>query len=350
MRNMIKIRNVFAAFTALILMAACEKDDSVDTTFNGLAIMANVSSDSAGLVDFEATAPGATNYNFDFGDGYTATTADGKISHTYTSLGTNTFYVVVTATLGSGQTETRTKSVMVDIKSTLPDLVWADEFNVNGAPNPANWTFEIGRGNNGWGNGELQYYTDRSQNASVANGVLKITAIKENFSGAAYTSARLITKDKFDFKYGRVEARAKLPAGGGTWPAIWMLGADINQIGWPACGEIDMMEHKGNEPNKIHGSLHYPGRSGGNPVTNTINITNATSEFHIYKLEWSETSIKIYVDNSLYLNVPNTQSIPFNKNFYMLTNVAMGGTFGGTVDPAFTSASMEIDYIRVFSK
>ncbi|HSK14312.1 MAG TPA: glycoside hydrolase family 16 protein, partial [Phnomibacter sp.] len=238
---------------------------------------------------------------------------------------------------------------IVNVTSNIPGLVWADEFNVNGTPSPVNWTFEIGTGNNGWGNAELQYYTNRPQNATVSNGVLRITAIRENFSGSAFTSARMITKDKFDFKYGRVEARAKLPTGAGTWPAIWMLGADITSVGWPACGEIDIMEHKGSELNKIHGSLHYPGRSGGNPVTNTTTITNANTEFHVYGLDWSATRIRFSIDGNEFFSVPNNEAIPFNKNFFLILNVAMGGNFGGSVDPTFTSSSMEIDYIRVFS-
>jgi PKD repeat protein len=326
-----------------VLSVSCEKDTSTGFTPD-FVIKATPSTDSAGLVEFEATATNATGYTFDFGDGTTGTTADGKINHTYTKIGNNTFYVVVKA---AGAEKTKTIEVRVNIVSNIPGLIWADEFDISGNPNPSNWTFEIGAG--GWGNNELQYYTNRSQNATVSGGMLKITAIKENFNGSPYTSARLITKDKFDFKYGRVEIRAKLPAGGGTWPALWMLGSDISSVGWPACGEIDIMEHRGNDPNKIHGTIHYPGRSGGNPVTNTTTATNVSTTFHVYKCDWSASSIKIYVDDNLYFNVPNTQAIPFNKNFFLIVNIAMGGTFGGPVDPAFTSSSMEIDYIRVFS-
>ncbi len=182
----------------------------------------------------------------------------------------------------------------------------------------------------------------------MANGVLKITATKENFSGSAYTSARLLSKDKFAFKYGKVEVKAKLPAGGGTWPAIWMLGNDINTVSWPACGEIDIMEHLGNDLNKIYGTLHYPGRSGGNANGNTKIIANATTQFHIYSLEWTPSFIKIYADDQLFHTVANSSSIPFNHDFFFIVNVAMGGNFGGLVDPAFTSATMEIDYIRVY--
>lgn len=329
------------------ICTSCEKDNNDNAIPPGLVIEAKVSADSVGLVEFMATAPNASNYTFDFGDGTTGAAANGQINHTYTKIGNNTFYVVVTAS-GASASVTKTIPVMISINSNIPGLIWADEFDISGAPNPINWTFETGRGNNGWGNSELQYYTNRSQNASVSGGTLKIVAAKEDFSGAAYTSARMITKGKFEFQYGRVEARAKLPAGAGTWPAIWMLGADINSVGWPACGEIDIMEHRGTEPNKIHGSLHYPGRSGGNPVSNTVNITNVSSEFHVYSVDWTASNIRFAVDGNVFFTVPNSQGIPFNKDFFLILNVAMGGTFGGPVNPTFTSSPMEIDYIRVF--
>jgi beta-glucanase (GH16 family) len=235
----------------------------------------------------------------------------------------------------------------VKIKAQCTQLIWADEFNVDGPPNPANWVYEVG--NLGLNN-ELQHYTNRPENSIVQGGVLKIKAIKENYLGSSYTSARIISKGKYDFKYGRVEARAKLPAGVGTWPAIWMLGNNIDQVSWPACGEIDIMEHVGKNLNRIYGTLHYPGRSGGNANGNSTIINDATTQFHVYALDWTASAIKIYVDGILYHTVPNSNSIPFNHNFFFLLNVAMGGDFGGPiVDPAFTSASMEIDYIRVYN-
>jgi len=226
------------------------------------------------------------------------------------------------------------------------NLVWSDEFNTDGAPDTAKWGYDIGAG--GWGNGEAQYYTNSSNNVIVQGGSLKITAKAQNLSGSNYTSARLKSENKFEFKYGKVEVRAKLPAGGGTWPAIWMLGENYATNTWPACGEIDIMEHKGNEPNKIHGSLHYPGNFGGNANTNTTMITGASTQFHVYKAVWSPNSIKIYVDNVLFHTVANSGSLPFNANFFLILNVAMGGTFGGTIDPAFSQSAMEVDYVRVY--
>jgi beta-glucanase (GH16 family) len=226
------------------------------------------------------------------------------------------------------------------------NLVWSDEFNTDGAPDTSKWGYDLGAG--GWGNGESQYYTNSANNVIVEGGNLKITAKAQNLSGSNYTSARLKSENKFEFKYGKVEVRAKLPVGGGTWPAIWMLGENYATNTWPACGEIDIMEHKGNEPNKIHGSLHYPGNFGGNANTNTTMITGASSQFHVYKAVWSPNSIKIYVDNVLFHTVANSGSLPFNANFFLILNVAMGGNFGGTIDPAFSQSAMEVDYVRVY--
>ena len=224
------------------------------------------------------------------------------------------------------------------------NLVWSDEFNTDGAPDPTKWNYDLGTGG-GFGNGEVESYTTDSDNVIVAGGNLKITAKAE---GGGYTSARLKTQGKYQFTYGKVEARAKMPAGAGTWPAIWMLGANINTTPWPGCGEIDIMEHRGNFPNVIHGTLHYPGNSGGNGNTNTITIANASTQFHVYKAIWSPASIKMYVDDVLFHSVANSAAIPFNSDFFLILNVAMGGTFGGAIDPAFTQSSMEVDYIRVY--
>jgi beta-glucanase (GH16 family) len=223
------------------------------------------------------------------------------------------------------------------------NLVFSDEFSTDGAPDPTKWGYDLGAG--GWGNGELQNYTNSSNNVVVQGGNLVITAKK---TGSSYTSARLKSENKYEFKYGKVEFNAKLPAGAGTWPALWMLGQNYATNIWPACGEIDIMEHKGNQPNVILGSVHYTGRSGGNSVTSQISSSNVSTEFRKYKVIWSPLSIRFYVDNVLFHSVINTNSLPFNSDFFLIMNVAMGGTFGGTVDPAFTQSSMEVDYVRVY--
>lgn len=238
------------------------------------------------------------------------------------------------------------------LKDTVAQkLIWSDEFNTPSVPDPSKWGYDLGDGCPdicGWGNNELQYYTNRSENVSVSNGTLKIIAKTENYNGKAFTSARLLSKDKFSFKYGIVEVRAKLPAGVGTWPAIWSLGNNFPTAGWPVCGEMDIMEHVGRDLNEIYGTLHYPGRSGGTADGNSRLISNATTAFHIYSLEWSSSIIKIFVDGDLIHSVINSGSIPFNQNFFLILNVAMGGNFAGPVDPVFTSAAMEVDYIRVY--
>ncbi|QZK89897.1 family 16 glycosylhydrolase [Flavobacterium sp. CHNK8] len=222
-------------------------------------------------------------------------------------------------------------------------LKFSDEFNTDGAPDPTKWGYDLGAG--GWGNNESQSYTSASDNVVVAGGNLKITAKKV---GSGYTSARLKSENKFEFTYGRVEVRAKLTTGAGTWPAIWMLGENYATNAWPACGEIDIMEFKGSQPTTIYGTLHYPGNSGGNGNGSSTTIANAASEFHIYKTIWSPESVKIYVDDVLFHTVANTSALPFNKDFFLILNVAMGGTFGGAIDTAFSQSSMEIDYVRVY--
>jgi beta-glucanase (GH16 family) len=227
-------------------------------------------------------------------------------------------------------------------------LVWADEFDTKGAPDSTKWSYDIGTGDWGWGNNEKEYYTNRSENVSIAKGKLKITALKENYNGSAYTSTRMLTRDKFHFTYGKVEVRAKLPAGVGTWPAIWMLGSNIKTAGWPNCGEIDIMEHKGCIPNKIYTTLHYPKHFGDKADGDSIMIKNAHTQFHRYSTEWTAASIKFYVDDVIVKSYVNDSGSPFHKDFHIILNVAMGGNFAGPIDASITKASMEVDYVRVY--
>jgi len=228
------------------------------------------------------------------------------------------------------------------------NLVWSDEFDIPGAPNPEYWSYDQGTGDNGWGNNESQYYTERNENIIVEDGFLKITAKREDYMGSAFTSARILTRDKQEFTYGRMEIRAKLSQGGGTWPAIWMLGANFEEVGWPTTGEIDIMEHVGNAPTEILSTLHFPGNSGGNGVTQNVEVEGVEEDFHTYKLIWSPESMLFYVDNTLYHTFDNRADLPFNKDFFFILNVAMGGNLGGTIDPAFNSSQMEVDYVRVY--
>jgi beta-glucanase (GH16 family) len=345
MKIYMTIPKLLCLVTVLIFGYACGKGDPVAIVSSdpptNLAVNAVVSTDNSGNVTFTATATNAVTYDYDYGNGVFATVPSGAVTYKYPASGNYTVNVVAKSSAG----KTVAQSINVTVTVTL-GLLFSDEFSYTGAPDATKWGYDIG--GSGWGNNESQHYTNRTTNATVSNGTLKITAIKENFSGSAYTSARLLTQNKFSFKYGKVEVRAKLPVGVGTWPAIWMLGNNISSVSWPACGEIDIMEHKGSELNKIHGTFHYPGRSGGNANGNTIIISNATTEFHIYSAEWNSTIIRLFVDGQLIHSLNNSTSLPFNQNFFMILNVAMGGTFGGTIDPAFSSATMEIDYVRVY--
>lgn len=246
-------------------------------------------------------------------------------------------------------------------------LVWSDEFSGTGPISSDLWFHQTQLPAGGsWYNNEQQHYTNRIENSSVANGFLKIVAKKESFTNQGftkqYTSARL--NSKFAFTYGRVDARAKLPTGAGTWPAIWMLGKNINEPGgffssqfgttnWPATGEIDIMEHWGNNPNVIHGSIHTTSSSGNTINTKTINVSQVSTTFHIYSIIWDEEKIQFLVDDVLFYTynptIKNASTWPFDKPQYLLLNIAMGGV-GGTIDPAFTESSMEIDYVKVYQK
>lgn len=231
---------------------------------------------------------------------------------------------------------------------TFDNLVWSDEFDTNGAPMDANWSYNTGTGNNGWGNGESQFYTDNPDNIIVEDGLLKITARREDFGGAEFTSARIVSENKFEFTYGRVDVRAKLPTGGGTWPAIWLLGEDYGTNTWPACGEIDIMEHFGNEQDRIFSSLHFPGNFAGDAVTQGTDLAGASDDFHTYSVIWSEDLIRFLIDDEPFHTFANNPDLPFNSDFFLILNVAMGGNFGGTIDPAFVESTMEIDFVRVY--
>jgi beta-glucanase (GH16 family) len=331
--------------TFVVLFSCCSKKNTStnDTAPSNLAVSAAVNTDNSGNVSFTATATNAVSYDYDFGNGVLQTAASGSLIYKYPVSGTYT--VNVTAKSSGGQTVSKSLQVTVTV---ILKLVWSDEFDTDGLPNTAKWGYDIGNGSNGWGNAELQYYTNRTDNAIVSGGVLKIIAKKENYSGSAYTSARLLSKDKYAFKYGKIEFRAKLPEGVGTWPATWLLGENISTAGWPASGEIDVMEHLGRELNKIYATVHYPGHSGGGGISNTRFITNATTAFHIYTLEWNAAELKFSVDGQMFHSVVNSNTLPFNQNFFIILNVAMGGNFGGTIDPAFNTAAMEIDYVRVY--
>jgi len=234
------------------------------------------------------------------------------------------------------------------------ELTLQEEFDTDGAPNGSVWSFDIGTGENGWGNNELQYYTDRTENVTVQNGVLLVTAQREDFEGSSYTSARLLTKDKFELRYGRFEARIRLPYGQGIWPAFWMLGADIDENPWPAAGEIDIMEYRGQAPSVLVGSVHGPGYNGGNAISKEYTLPNDRFDtgFHIFGIEWGPEYVNFYVDDILYNQITPedvTGDWVFDKPFYLLMNLAVGGTFVGPPDEETVfPQTMLVDYVRVY--
>ena len=238
---------------------------------------------------------------------------------------------------------TSEKPVDTTLSTVFTNLVWEDDFNTDGAPNAANWTYDLGAG--GWGNGELQTYTNNAENVIVEGGSLKI---KAKANGAGYTSARLKSEGLQEFTYGRFEIRAKLPAAQGTWPAIWMLGANFSTVSWPASGEMDIMEQKGGDKNTVFSTIHYPGNFGGGGPSKAADLPTSTTEFHNYTIEWTTAEIKFSIDDQVYHTLSNDATLPFNADFFFIFNVAMGGTLGGTVAPNFTEDIMEIDYIKVF--
>tara|TARA_B110000977_G_C10823627_1_gene395239 strand:- start:62 stop:727 length:666 start_codon:yes stop_codon:yes gene_type:complete len=220
--------------------------------------------------------------------------------------------------------------------------VWSDEFDGNGSINTNHWNYETGGG--GWGNQEVQTYTNSSNNIYKENGILNIKVIKG--SNNTYTSARITTKNKYDFKYGRVDIRAKLPSVAGTWPALWMLGANYSSVGWPHCGEIDIMEQF-EDKSYVQSTCHWNNNGNTASYGQPVDISTPT-EFHVYSLIWSDSSVKALLDDVQFYSMNTNDSMPFDANFFFILNVAMGGTNGGTIDPNFTTDNMEVDYIRVY--
>ncbi|MEI6274400.1 MAG: glycoside hydrolase family 16 protein [Prolixibacteraceae bacterium] len=238
-------------------------------------------------------------------------------------------------------------------------LVWSDEFDYTGLPDAKKWSFDVEGNSSGWGNNESQYYTkERIQNAEVKDGQLSITAIREDFQGRKYTSARLITKTKGDWLYGRLEIKAKLPEGRGMWPAIWMLPTDWSYGGWPASGEIDVMENVGYDPFVIVASAHTQSYNHVRKTqkSNKISIPDCYTGFHVYALEWEVNEYRVFVDDQLFFTFRNEgtgyKAWPFDQRFHLLLNVAVGGNWGGTkgIDDTIFPKTMVVDYVRVYQK
>src|ERR1051325_4498365 len=241
------------------------------------------------------------------------------------------------------------------------NIVWSDEFNGTTIAS-TNWLFETGN-NGGWGNNELEYYTSRAQNAYVANGLLHIVARQESFGGFNYTSARMKSQNHFSKEYGRIEFRAKMPSGVGFWPALWMLGDNFPSVGWPACGEIDIMENKGGVPGQVQGTIHYSNASNQHVQSTALYnfpAGNGATNFHSSLLSWATNSIQWYVDGQLYETQTSWTSstgpypAPFNQPFFLIMNLAVGGNYVGNPSTnsintnAVWPGEMQVDYVRVY--
>jgi beta-glucanase (GH16 family) len=242
-------------------------------------------------------------------------------------------------------------------------LTWSDEFNGpdGSAPDPKNWALETGGG--GWGNNELEYYTARRTNTRVEKGKLVIKALQEKFTGPDgvtrdYTSARLKTQTLFAQKYGKFESRIRIPKGQGMWPAFWLLGDNIAKAGWPACGEIDIMENVGSEPATIHGTIHGPGYSGDDSfgASYVLPSVNVGDEFHLFAVEWEPKEIRFYVDAQLYetrtpADLPEGTRWVFDHPFFLILNLAVGGKWPGNPDASTRfPQQMLVDYVRVYAR
>ena len=247
----------------------------------------------------------------------------------------------------------------ISSKDMFTKLIWQDEFKYTGSPDPEKWHIEQ---RNQWYNNEKQATTDRLLNVKVEDDVLKIIARKEQepYGGKDYTSSRIRThkvsnfneENPLDFTYGRVDIRAKMPSKGGTWPALWMLGSNYsasgNGLDWPYCGEIDILEHTGNNLNRVQATVHHPDNYGEGDTKVTYEYNDVSTEFHVYSVVWTPIAITFYVDNKPYHIVGNSCALPFNWDFNIILNVAMGGNMGGAIAEDFDFDILEVDYVRVY--
>ncbi len=256
--------------------------------------------------------------------------------------------------------------ILLQISCTSPEkrwkLSWVDEFETAGQPDSAKWDYDLGDGCPnvcGWGNNEMEFYTKDSKNVRTENGFLIIEALKDSMGGKPYTSTRIVSRKKGDWLYGRIEVKAKLPRGKGTWPAIWMLSTEWKYGGWPASGEIDIMEHVGFDPGVVHGTLHS---DKYNHIKQTqqegkITVSDCQDSFHVYAVEWEENEIRFFVDEKMYHRVERNpqddfKGWPFDQKFHLIMNIAVGGNWGGQqgVDESIWPQRMEVDYVRVYER
>lgn len=366
MRN---IKYISALLLCLPLMASsCKKpDDGGEVVLP--TNLATVISVNEGQVDIQATANNANYFSFMFFEGPDSTyfeAQDGAASYTFSSSGTYTVrtrahvsfsdYIekIETVTISLTSTNTGqppTTGYTTPLSYSGYTLVWNDEFDGNSLS--SDWIYELGNGTWGWGNNELQYY--RQENTNVSNGILTITAKQESFGGFNYTSSRLKTQGNRSFKYGRVDIRAALPRGKGLWPALWMLGDNITSAGWPACGEIDIMELIGGGTNDrtVHGTLHWEnaGSHANYGGSNSLPSGTFADEWHVFSIIWDANQIRFLRDDVQYhsMNITGPELTEFHQNFFFIFNVAVGGNWPGSPDASTEfPQNMYVDYVRVF--
>ncbi len=369
LKNRYILPKVIISLFAVMLLISCEKapvsDDIVLPTNFTNTITVN-----EGTVNISATANGANFYTFTFvedGETTIVEAVDGFGSYTYSASGTYTIiskahvldyeFVEITDLVEvavdpgwNGEIPTTGYSTPLDYAGY--SLVWQDEFN--GTSLSADWVHEIGNGVSGWGNNELIYY--RPENVEVSDGLLKITAKQENFGGQNYTSSRIKTQGKKSFEKGRIDIRAALPYGKGIWPALWMLGDNIGAVGWPACGEIDIMELIGGEgfnDRTVYGTIHWSndGSNASYGGSNTLASAKYAEEFHVFSIIWDDNSIKWLRDDIQYHTADITPAAlaEFHNNFFFIFNVAVGGNWPGSPDASTIFPQvMAVDYVRVF--
>ena len=350
---------------------ACKPDNPINNEDpRDLAVEVTVAEDGSGLVTVQASAINTVSYEFYLGDATTAAEKNQSGFFQYTFNRTGTYSIAVRAYGLSGRYIREDRQVSVDVGKQIDtdqgylsplswpgyDLVWQDEFDGN-TVNAENWIFEIGTGcpNCGWGNNELQYY--RRENTKVAEGVLTIEARKENYQGSLYTSSRLITRGLQSFQYGRMDIRALLPAGQGLWPAIWMLGNNLTQVGWPESGEIDIMEMVGGQgrENTVHGTIHWGDQGNHASTGGGYSLSTGTfgDEYHVFSIIWDQSSLIWLVNDREYyrVSISPAEMTEFHQKFFFILNVAVGGNWPGSPDQTTVFPQrMKVDYVRVFQK
>jgi beta-glucanase (GH16 family) len=371
---MLPLGSIAFAILLILSISSCKEDPVEETVLpSNLVTTVDVSEENKGEVNITAQAENTNYYSFTFDDNGVITTEesnDGQATYTYALPGE--YQVSVKAHITGSDFIESIENITIEADEVVNDsslagftspesyagwdLVWRDEFDGNQLS--SDWTFEIGSGNSGWGNNELQYY--RQENTTVANGVLTIEVKNEPFNNSAYTSSRIITQGAQSFKYGRVDIRARLPFGQGMWPALWMLGDNISSIGWPRCGEIDIMEivggtSSGKADDVTHGTIHWDndGTKADFGGSTKLSSGRFADEFHVFSIIWDEQSIKWLLDNDQFHEVEITSANmeEFHEKFFFIFNVAVGGNWPGSPDASTVfPQNMKIDYIRVFQE